>query len=113
MEPDKHLTRHVRAIYPDLESLFAAGEAVEDLLRHPGWLHLVRLADYEIATTDATLDRTDTPLSQAEYAYAHGRRGGLRALEGSAGAILSKYRAALEEQRAKYESGAESSQEAR
>ena len=112
MKPDPRLTRHVDRIYPDLQDLFAAGEAVEDLLAHPGWLHITRLIEYETATVDFDLDGRAEPLSQAEYAMAHGRRGGLRAIEGASGAILSKYRSALEAQRRRHERGAESPQEA-
>lgn len=112
MKQDPRLKRHVERIYPDMQDLFAAGEAVEDLQAHPGWLHIVRLLEWEISTIDHTLDGRLVPLSQAEYAMAHGRRSGLRAFEDAAGAILSEYRDTLEEQRAKHERGAESPQEA-
>jgi hypothetical protein len=59
-----------------LEDLFRAGEVVEDLAAHPGWKVIDELLQAEVDTVDRRLD-TDRPLdSRAEYAAAHGRRGG-------------------------------------
>lgn len=88
------------------------GEAVESLVAHPGWAHVTRLVEAEVAEIDRTLDGRDEPLEQAQYALKHGRRGGLRGAMEAAEAILDLYRTALDEQRRKHESGAESPQEA-
>lgn len=84
------------------------GEAVESLVTHPGWAHVQRLVEAEIAEIDRALDAGDEPLTQAQYAIRHGRRGGLLASRDAAETILARYRAALEHQRAKHENPAES-----
>jgi hypothetical protein len=105
------MSRHLRGEYGSLEELFRAGEAVQGLLEHPGWKHIMAVVDAEIATIDRELDSHREPLSQALYAMKHGRRGGLMAVEQAAQAILRRYEASLEEQRQRHESGAGSPQE--
>lgn len=105
------MTRHLDELFPRLEDLFSAGEQVQDVVKHPGWVHVVRLLGAEIAEIDRHLDGGREPKTQAEYAMAHGRRGGLRGAEEAAGAILHRYSMRLEQQRQKHESGGESSRE--
>ena len=99
-------TGHVDRLYGEFEDLFAAGEAVEALLAHPGWEHITRLLDAE---TDQVMAEADSRLleSRADYAYAHGRAGGLRALRLAAQAILDRSALRLEQQRSKHERGAD------
>ena len=104
---DPHYTRHLREFA--LEELFAAGEAVEALVEHPGWVHVQAIVDAEIAEIDRSLDGREEPLSQAQYALKHGRRGGLTAVRNAVDTTLDYYRRALDEQRAKHEDGAEPS----
>lgn len=94
-----------------LEETFTAGAAVESLLAHPGWDHIGRLLDAEIAEIDRKVDGSLLE-SKSEYAFLHGRRGGIRFGRDVAEAILSRSRQKLEEQRAKHERSAESLQEA-
>jgi hypothetical protein len=86
------------------------GDAVQALVAHPGWTHVMALLDAEAAEADSKLENAREPLSQAEYAMAHGRRGGLKGAREVAEAILAVYAARLEEQRARHERDAESSQ---
>ncbi len=99
-------TRHVRDW--DLDQLFAAGESLESLTQHPGWHVLLDVLGAEITTIDRDLDSGGVPKSRAEYAAAHGRRGGLRAAEVAATAIITRYRDRLAEQQAKHEGSRES-----
>jgi hypothetical protein len=93
---------HVSDLFSALDDLFAAGEAVQDLRAHPGWSLLVRLLDSEAATVNRGLDGRLLE-SRAEYAHAHGRMGGLKAMEAAADAIVRKATAELDKQRAKHE----------
>lgn len=104
---DPHYKRHTRGTA--LDELFSMGDAVASLVEHPGWAHVIRLLDAEVAEIDRTLDGSQEPLSQAQYALKHGRRGGLRGAREAAEAILERYHVALAEQRAKHEGDAESS----
>lgn len=71
-------TKRVRDLFEDdLDGLLAAGEAVESLLAHPGWLLLTKLADAEAVALEDQMDNAHEPLPQADYAQRHGRRGGL------------------------------------
>lgn len=106
--PEPFLTRHLRG-WP-LDELFEAGEAVEHLLAHPGWAHVDRLLGAEIATIEASLDGGLLE-SKAAYAFAHGRKGGLKAAREAAGAIVHKAAVKLEEQRSRHERDAGSSRE--
>jgi hypothetical protein len=95
------LSRHMNGW--DLRETFSAGEAVEDLAAHPGWKVIDALLQAEVDTVDRRLD-TDRPLdSRAEYAAAHGRRGGLLAARAAVGTVLARYRSTLEEQQRKHE----------
>jgi hypothetical protein len=76
---------------------------VEDLAAHPGWKVIDELLQAEVDTVDKRLD-TDRPLdSRAEYAAAHGRRGGLLAARAAVGTVLARYRSTLAEQQRKHE----------
>lgn len=104
-------TRHVPALYPSLEELVAAGEQAQALTEHPGWTVLTRLLQAEIDTLDGELD--DRLLdTRADYAHRHGRRAGLLAPEQALKALIGRAVSRLEEQRAKHEGDAETSQEA-
>lgn len=105
---DPKFTRHIDSLFPTLEELVVAGEAADALIAQPGWAHLVRLLEAEIATIDAELDSGRPLESRADYAARHGRRGGLRAPVGALTALISRAESRLEEQRAKHEGGAES-----
>ena len=109
MKIDPRMDRHLKAIYPEPHVLFDAGDAVQGLVQHPGWLHVTRLIEWEIATIDATLDEGNTPLSRAEYALLHGRRDGLRAMQRAADAIFDRAQREYRAQRATHERDAESS----
>lgn len=87
-----------------LERMFHAGEAVEDLLSHPGWKVVQDLLQAEVDTVDKRLDADRVvPPSRAEYAAAHGRRGGLLTARTAAGTVLARYRSTLAEQQRKHE----------
>jgi hypothetical protein len=103
------MERHLKVIYPEQQELFEAGDAVSALLTHPGWLHVTRLLEYEIATIDSGLDEPHTPLTQAEYAIGHGRRDGLRAAQKAADAVILVAAREYDRQRAKHEGDAEPS----
>jgi len=85
-----------------LPDLVEAGEQVQNLLFSPGWLAVQKIVDCEIATIDGELDY-GRPKEQAEYAYQHGRRSALRAVEDAARAILHESKVRL----ARAESAAE------
>lgn len=104
--PDPAFVNLTRNVFHDLDTLFEAGEAVRALQDHPGWAYLTRLLDMKIAEIDMSLDG---PLlgSRSEYAHAHGRRGGLRALTEAARAIVSEADRKLAEQQRIHEGAAE------
>jgi hypothetical protein len=101
------LTRHVDSLFPDLEHLFQAGEDVAAVIVHPGWAAVKALVASEIDAINARLDAGHEPLEQAEYALAHGRRGGLLALQGAADAILERAERRRREQAERHEPAAE------
>ena len=103
------MDRHLDAIYAEPQHLFEAGDEVQALLAHPGWLHITRLIEWEVATIDHGLDGRDEPLTQAQYAARHGRRGGLRGAQAAADAIIGKADREYRRQRAKHEGDAEPS----
>lgn len=103
LKSDPKITRHLKDLYPDLETLFMAGEDVDGLTGHPGWARVVELVEAEIARIDADLDGNSVPLTQAEYAMAHGRRGGLRFVLEAPATLAAVSLQRLEEQRAKHE----------
>lgn len=84
------LRRHIDAIWPGTSDLLEASEHVSTLDGHYGWEAVQKVLVAEIAMIDRELDGASTPLSQAEYALKHGRRGGLKAALGAARAITSK-----------------------
>jgi hypothetical protein len=95
----------------DLQVLFSQGEQVESLMSHPGWDHVVRLIEAEIATIDRRLDTgvvSGPPPSRSEYAAAHGRRGGLRAVIDAPQALLLVAETELARQRSRHEDPGES-----
>lgn len=86
-----------------LEELFDAGDAISGLIAHPGWQIIERILDAERELLDRRLD-TDRPLeSRADYAAAHGRRGGLLAARQAARTVLARYTAELARQKAQHE----------
>jgi hypothetical protein len=102
------MDRHLDRIYAEPHHLFEAGDEVASLMVHPGWLHITRLLEYEIATIDATLDGRDEPLTRSQYASYHGRRSGLRAFQAAADAIIARAEREYARQVVKHEGGAES-----
>lgn len=65
-----------------------------------------RLLDAEIAKIDAKLDGA-LLATRAEYAHAHGRRSGLRAMVEAADAIVLRADQRAAEQRSKHEGAAD------
>jgi hypothetical protein len=107
--PNPRYTRHVDALYGDgLVQLFEAAETVEKMLEHPGVRIVAAILDRERGVSDDALDGSEKPLEQAEYAFAHGRRGGLRAFLQAADALVARAAKRRQEQAEKHESGAES-----
>lgn len=102
------MVRHVKAAFPDLDSLFAAGEAVGSMAEQFGWTLLTDVLDREIAAETAFLEDRSEPLSRAQYAMAHGRIAGLRGAQEAADAIVIHAERIHQEQMAKHEGGAES-----
>jgi hypothetical protein len=96
------MARHIATRYRGLEELTQAAEAVESLLASEGWRVLSTLIDDEISTIENALD-DGPPISQAEYAYAHGRKGGLKAAKVAANLLIARATVKLEEQRQKHE----------
>src|SRR4051812_39488154 len=103
------MDRHLDRIYPEPHRLFEAGDEVASLMAHPGWLHVTRLLEYEVFEIDKTLDGRDEPLTQAQYAARHGRRGGLRAFQAAADAIIARSEREYARQVTKHEGDAEPS----
>lgn len=104
--PDPGFTNLTRNILHSLDELFEAGEAVRSLQEHPGWTYLSRLIEAKAAEVDAQMDGRLLD-SRSEYAYAHGRRSGLRAMADAAHAIVSEADRKLKEQQARHEGTAE------
>ena len=71
----------------NLPDLINARDAVESMMRGPGWKAIQSVLTREIATIDRTLD-DGKPKEAAEYAQAHGRRSALRAADEAARAII-------------------------
>jgi hypothetical protein len=95
-------TGHVDRLFDDLDELFTASEAVEQLLASPGWDHVMRVLDAEATQLMAAADSRLLE-SRSEYAYAHGRNGGLNGVRLAAGAIVARAAHRLEQQRSKHE----------
>jgi len=69
------LRRHFDDLFPELDQVLDAAEHAASVLEHPGMGVLRSILVAEIDTISRGLD--DRVLQQAEYAMAHGRRGGL------------------------------------
>jgi len=106
---DPSMTRHVRQAWPDLSDLFAAGEEIQRLVESFGWTLLCDVVDREVRGIDEDLDGRLVPLSQAEYALAHGRRNGLLGFKRAAEAIVVTAAREREKQQARHEADGESS----
>lgn len=97
------LTRHVQARYGrSIEKLEEAADAVESMLSSEGWRHVQDILGDEAQIIESALDDS-APISQAEYAYVHGRKGGLKAAAQIAEIIRARHAAELARQRAKHE----------
>lgn len=96
------LSRHIQRRYRTLEELTTAADAVESLRSQPGWTILMDILGDEMSTIENALDDGE-PISQAQYAYAHGRKGGIKAAQAAADLLVSRAAAKLEEQRQKHE----------
>lgn len=108
MEADpKTMKRHVERLWPEPLDLFAASEQVTELVNHPGWECVRRVLEAEVAEIDRGVTHGREPKSQAEYAMAHGRRGGLVGMHDAALAVLAEAERVLTEQRKLYEDTAE------
>lgn len=101
-------SRHLDRLFPELEDILRAADAARGILSSPGWLALAVLVDAEIATIDRGLDGR-LQESRAEYAFRHGRRGGIRFPEQVLHALIDRAESRLEEQRRRHEGDAESS----
>jgi hypothetical protein len=106
-QPGPPWTGHVDRLYQEFDELFAASEAVIALVASPGWDHIWDLLEAE---ADEVMAAADSRLlgSRSEYAFAHGRAGGLRAMREAAAAIIARAELRLEQQRVKHEGAAES-----
>jgi hypothetical protein len=80
---------HARHAWPDLQDLLTISEAVEDVQTHGGWLAVEKVLDMCVAELDADVNSRREPMTQAEYAMAHGRRHGLQAMREAAHAIVA------------------------
>lgn len=100
--------RRIDDAYPALADVLDAAEAIQALTSHPGWDQLHRLIHAEVELIDRDLDRGGEPPSRAEYAKAHGRRGGLLYLTEAAGAIVARADQRYAEQVAKHQGAGES-----
>lgn len=89
--------------YPSLDDALIAAEAITGLMAHPGWDQLQRFVNAEVESIDVQLDRGGDPPSRAEYAGAHGRRGGLLYVAHAAEAIVARADQRYREQKMKHE----------
>jgi hypothetical protein len=101
----------VREAFPTIDSLTSAAEDVRSLLSHPGWTHLCRLLDAEVADLDVRLDGGRLLESRAEYAHLHGQRRGLGAASGLAHAIVREADKRLEREHERIYRGADALRE--
>ena len=104
---DPKAKRHVDDLYPSLESVLIAAEAVEAMLASPGWNHAQAIVEAEVETINRELDRGGEPHSRAEYAKAHGRRGGLLYVREALDAIVQRAEQRYLEQQRKHEGAPE------
>lgn len=76
------------ATFPELEQLSRAAEALMLLTQHPGWEVLMGLLDAERAAELRRVGGRD--VLHTDYAYAHGRVGGLEAAQGIVEAVITR-----------------------
>lgn len=103
LRPDPQLTRHINDLYPRLDQIEQAAEAVGALVDSRGWAVVLELVDAEIATIDRDLDSSVVLESRAHYAAKHGRRGGLLAVREAANALLVRAESRMQEERRRHE----------
>jgi len=108
---DPKAKRHVDGVYPTLAEVLTASEEVQALLSHPGWAHAQAMVASEVETINRELDRGGEPHSRAEYAKAHGRRGGLLYLREALDAIVQRAEQRYVEQQRKHEDAPERASE--
>lgn len=104
---------HVRRLYgdeADLQRLFAAGEAVHNATRQPGWSIVMDLISAEREDIRGKLEGPKT-LETAEVQHLLGQLRGLSAAESAAQALLELHRVTLEQQSRKHEVAGESAAE--
>jgi hypothetical protein len=97
-------TATVRETFTTLDSLTSAADAVRGLLAHPGWAHVERLVDAEVAGLDGQMGGRLLE-SRADYAFLHGQRRGLGAAVGLAHAIVREADKRLEQEQSRIERG--------
>jgi len=93
-------TRHLKDV--PLTELIEMGEHVERLIAHPGFQAVKDVIGSEIQVIDRQLDGAARDAVQ-DYAFSHGRRGGLKGFEEAARAVIRE----AKEQHAKAERQAE------
>lgn len=76
-------------------------ESIERLMAESGWGTLVDLLEAELGALDTKLD--GELHDQATYAWLHGQRRGILALQDAAQTVLTKRDAWLDSQRKKHE----------
>ncbi len=107
-------TAHVRRLYSargdqdgfDLARLFAAGEAVQHIVRQPGWSAVMDLLSVEREDIQSRLEGPK-PLEHAESSHLLGQLRGLKAAESAAQALSEHYRVEFDKQRQAHEATAE------
>lgn len=96
------------ALYPSLEAIEDAAEAVTALMRSPGYDVLRHLIGAEIVEEERRLEGRHV-LEHTDYVAGHNRKAGLRRVESLMTELISRCEKRLSEARAKYEiDGAES-----
>lgn len=100
------LERHITRLWPTIEERASVGEAVDALVRLPGWASVLTLIEAEVATIEEPM-RDGRVLEQADYAARHGRIGGLLSAENAPGTILAFVKSEQQQQEAHNERAAE------
>ena len=106
------LKRHVSDLWPELDTLFEAGEAVDRVRGEWGWGCVFALIDAEVATVQRGLDEGAHRFSHPELTWAHGRLSGLKALREAADAIVEHSSRRRTEQAEEHERAELAAQEA-
>lgn len=96
-----------RDLFPDLETILEAAEAVGALRQQPGWAIVQKVITTERAELERRLNMATEPLSQAQYAQAHGRLGGLGYVGEVLDAIVERAATRFAEEQAKVEGAPE------